>query len=77
MRHVKDQANIAIYAKEQLKMRFSQDVYDLSSRKPTVIGGMTREELDAEFMKGVESAKSGKSYTVEEADDFLTAEFGI
>lgn len=74
---MKDQANIAIYAKEQLKMRFSQDVYDLSSRKPTVIGGMTREELDAEFMKGVESAKSGKSYTVEEADDILTAEFGI
>ena len=49
----------------------------LPSRKPTVIGGMTREELDAELMKGVESAKSGKSYTVEEADDILAAEFGI
>lgn len=58
-------------------MRFSQDIYDLPSRKPTVIGGMTREELDAELMKGVESAKSGKPYTVEEADDILTAEFGI
>ena len=58
-------------------MRFSQDIYDLPSRKPTVIGGMTREELDAELMKGVESAKSGKSYTVEEVDDILAAEFGI
>ena len=58
-------------------MRFSQDIYDLPSRKPTVIGGMTREELDAELMKGVKSAKSAKSYTVEEADDILTAEFGI
>lgn len=58
-------------------MRFSQDIYDLPFRKPTVIGGMTREELDAELMKGVGSAKSGKSYTVEEVDDILAAEFGI
>ncbi len=58
-------------------MRFSQDIYDLPSRKQTVIGGMTREELDAALMKGVESAKSGKSYTVEEVDDILAAEFGI
>lgn len=74
---MKDQASISIYVKEQHKMRFSQDIYDLPSRKPTVIGGMTREELDAELMKGVESAKSGKSYTVEEVDDILAAEFGI
>lgn len=49
----------------------------LPSRKPTAIGGMMREELDTELMKGVESAKSGKTYTMEEADDILAAEFGI
>ena len=32
----------------------------LPSRKPTAIGGMTREQLDAELMKGIESMKSGK-----------------
>ena len=29
---------------------------------------MTREQLDAELMKGVESMKSGKTYTADEID---------
>ena len=32
----------------------------LPTRKPTAIGGMSREELDAELRKGIESLKSGK-----------------
>ena len=40
----------------------------LPSRKPTAIGGMTREQLDAELMKGIESMKSGKTYTADEID---------
>lgn len=49
----------------------------LPSRKPTVIGGMSREELDAELMKGLESLKSGKAYTADEVDAELAREFGI
>ena len=40
----------------------------LPSRKPTALGGMTREQLDAELMKGIESMKSGKTYTADEID---------
>lgn len=40
----------------------------LPSEKPVTVGGMTHEQLDAELMKGVESLKSGKTYTVDEID---------
>ena len=36
--------------------------------RPTVIGGMSCNELDAEIEKGIESLKSGKVYTLEEVD---------
>ena len=38
---------------------------------------MTREQLDAELLKGVESMKSGKIYTADEVDAELKREFGI
>ena len=40
--------------------------------KPTVIGGMSRSELDRELMKGVNSIKSGKTYTEEEVNDVFS-----
>ena len=49
----------------------------LPSRKPTAIGGMSREEVDAELMKGMDSLKSGKAYTADEVDAELKSEFGI
>jgi len=49
----------------------------LPSRKPTAIGGMRREELDAELMKGMDSLKSGRTYSVDEVDAELSKEFGI
>ena len=49
----------------------------LPSRKPTAIGGMSREEVDVELMKGMDSLKSGKAYTADEVDAELTSEFGI
>ena len=38
---------------------------------------MSLEQLDAELMKGVESMKSGKTYTADEVDAELNREFGI
>ena len=49
----------------------------LPSTKPTAVGDMTREQLDAELMKGVESMKSGITYTADEVDAELKREFGI
>ena len=45
--------------------------------KPTAIGGMSRAELDAELMKGMDSLKAGKAYTADEVDAALAGEFGI
>lgn len=45
--------------------------------KPTAVGGMTRAQLDAELMKGVESLKVEKTYMVDEVDVQLAREFGI
>ena len=49
----------------------------LPSRKPTAIGGMSLEEVDAELMKGMDSLKSGRAYTADEVDAELKREFGI
>ena len=49
----------------------------LPSKKLTAIGGMTREQLDVELMKGIESIKSGKTCTADEVDVELKREFGI
>lgn len=46
-------------------------------RKPTAIGGISREQLDAELQKGVDSMKSGKAFTEEEVGAMLAEEFGI
>ena len=49
----------------------------LPAAKPTAIGGMSRAELDAELMKGMDSLKVGKTYTADEVDAALAGEFGI
>lgn len=49
----------------------------LPSAKPISAGDMSREQLDAELMKGIESMKSGRVYTADEVDDELKREFNI
>lgn len=78
-------AQLGISPSSAIQMLYSQIVLTrglplnlyLPDAKPTAIGGMTREQLDAELMKGVESLKSGKTYTADEVDAELTREFGI
>ena len=49
----------------------------IPSRKPVAAGALSRAELDAELMKGVESLKAGKGYSADEVDTMLKKEFGI
>ncbi len=49
----------------------------IPSPKPVASGALTRAELDAELMKGVESLKAGKGYSADEVDTILQKEFGI
>lgn len=46
-------------------------------QRPTAIGGMTREQLDAELQKGMDSINSGRLYSADEVDAMLAEEFGI
>lgn len=49
----------------------------LPVKQPTAIGAMTREEIDAELHKGIDSMKSGKPYTADEVDAILAEKLGI
>lgn len=39
--------------------------------------GLSREELDKELQKGIDSLQSDKCYSVDEVDALLTKEYGI
>ncbi len=49
----------------------------LPLEKPLAVGAMTRERLDAELQKGVDSIEAGKVYSADEVDMALAKEFGI
>lgn len=78
-------SQLGISPSSAIQMLYSQIVltkgipFDLRlpDTKPIAIGDMSREQLDAELMKGMESLKSGKTYTVDEVDAELFREFGI
>ena len=78
-------AKLGITPSSAIQMLYSQIVIQnglpfelrLPVEKPTAIGGLSREELDIELMKGFESLKIGKVYTAEEVDAELAKEFGI
>lgn len=52
-------------------------VSKLPESRPVAVGEMSREQLDIELMKGLDSLKKSKAYTVSEVDDELAKEFGI
>ena len=78
-------AKLGITPSSAIQMLYSQIVlrngmpFDLKlpTARPTAIGNMTREELDAELAAGIESLKSGKALTANEFDAELAKEFGI
>lgn len=78
-------AKLGISPSGAIQMLYSQIVLQqgmpfelkLPAKKPVAIGGMTREELDAELMKGVASLKDGKAISADDVDALLAEEFGI
>ncbi len=78
-------AKLGISPSGAIQMLYSQIVLQqgmpfelkLPAKKPVAIGGMTREELDAELMKGVASLKDGKAVSADDVDALLAEEFGI
>lgn len=48
----------------------------LPVNKPIALGSITRDELDKELQKGLDSLRSGKSYSADEVDLFFAEEYG-
>ena len=47
----------------------------LPVNKPIALGSITRDELDKELQKGLDSLRSGKSYSADEVDQFFAKEY--
>ena len=79
------QKQLGIFPSSAIQMLYSQIVLTqgmpfgirLLAKKPAAIGSMSREKIDTELMKGIESLKMGKTYTPDEVDEELRKEFGI
>ena len=78
-------AKLGISPSSAIQMLYSQIVVHngmpfelkLPQARPTAIGGMSREELDAEIAAGIASLKLQKTLSVDEFDAELAKEFGI
>ena len=78
-------SQLGISPSSAIQMLYSQIVLNngmpfelkLPSSKPLAVGRMTREQLDAELQKGVDSIKEGKVYSADAVDVTLAKEFGI
>ena len=49
----------------------------LPTEKPLALGSMSKEQIDTELQKGMDSIKAGKVYSANEVDEALAKEFGI
>ena len=78
-------AKLGITPSSAIQMLYSQIVLQqgmpfelrLPARRPTVAGDMSKEELDRELQKGIDSLREGKVYSTEEVDALLAKEYGI
>ena len=74
-------SQLGISPSSAIQMLYSQIVLKkgmpFELKKPLAVGAMTREELDVELQKGVDSIKAGKVYSADEVDAILAKEFGI
>lgn len=49
----------------------------LPTSRPVAIGGISREDLDLELLKGIESLKMGAAVSADDVDKKLAEELGI
>lgn len=76
-------SQLGISPSSAIQMLYSQIVlmkgmpFDLRlpTAKPLAVGSMTKEQLDAELQKGMDSIKEGRVYSTDEVDAILAKEF--
>lgn len=78
-------SQLGITPSSMIQMLYSQIVLTkgipfelrLPDTKPVAAGSLSRNELNMEIQKGMDSLKDGKKYTADEVDSILSKEFGI
>lgn len=78
-------SQLGISPSSAIQMLYSQIVLQkgmpfelrLPDKKPLALGSLSKEELDLELQKGIDSLNTGKAYSVDEVDDYFTKEYGI
>ena len=78
-------SQLGITPSSAIQMLYSQIVLQnglpfevrIPSARPLAAGAMSKEEIDVELMKGIESLKDGKAFTVDDVDAEFAKEFGI
>jgi addiction module antitoxin, relB/dinJ family len=61
--------------------RVSNKTYAVSKENKSYtlvsLAGLSKEELDKEFQKGIDSLKNDKTYSIDEVDAFFMKKYGI
>ncbi len=78
-------AELGITPSSAIQMLYSQIVLNrgmpfevrLPREKPVAAGALTKDQIDEELTKGVESLKTGKAYTADEVDAEFARRYGI
>lgn len=78
-------SQLGISPSSAIQMLYSQIVlkngmpFDLRlpSSKPVAVRSLTRDELDAELQKGIDSIQAGNVYSADKVDEILAKELGI
>lgn len=78
-------SQLGITPSSAIQMLYSQIVLQkgmpfelrLPVNKPIALGSLTRDELDKELQKGLDSLTSGKSYSADEVDQFFAKKYGV
>lgn len=78
-------STLGITPSSALQMFYSQVVLQkglpfeprLPHAAPTAIGHMSKEELDAELYKGLDSLKAGRVYTADEMDEEFSGKYQV
>ena len=78
-------SQLGISPSSAIQMFYSQIVLNkglpfelrLPASQPLAVGAMSKEQLDAELQKGIDSIKAGNVYSADEVDAALAREFGL
>ena len=78
-------SQLGISPSSAIQMLYSQIVLQkgmpfelrLPAKKPLALGNMSKEDLNLELQKGIDSLNDRKSYSADEVDSYFSKEYGI